>query len=666
MSDERKWLFTDSDSDLRGNLAAKAFLDTAQAAVFMNVENYDSKVGDERAKDVSHEVADFVVDSALFHKAFDAAGKANGLNDAMQFKVYQKVFGRWNSLSEESRNFYSRFLNMMKKDAAGNWIETNSYADALNNKSNFRINLKKDAKNGNVEVGLHLPLVSDKLSRYIWFRESPTVVGGAPTPLTYKSVTTTGNEIFFRKLYQAVYSGAAPAQNVHVARSNNTLFNINVDNLVRSRMFAISKAEVKEELAEEPMGDSFVDMIDRDVIRRDADGKLYRMVDDKKVLLGAEDEHTRKVLKSAHDCYSTGVKAGDDEQCKKFIFECLLSQDADSLNNCLIKLRTNLDFFKVAVDDIKNIHPVLALRILQQFGFRKYQVQDAVAGMPLWKVESVKHWLENYMAKKFKAADVRDMIKQNDQHYLLDYLSLVSQYVNANPAILNKNYSGSSDEVVGRLVPSAYGASLGLSFEVPRRAGDRFRMDIGRLGANLKLIRSSRNPIFVAQNNRRFLSTPWGSSLTPGVSMLTPMRGGSNCDQNATIYVNSHGGTALLEQFLNTARAKLKARGKSLNAKDEERIQQHIKKNKEIEKELVKTYCYIDEYNQLLDVLGDTSSKMLSRDKLMQIVNRQDGLLGKQGASEEQIMQILSKLLEFVGEEGEDLQPIKASDALGN
>ncbi|ARF09381.1 hypothetical protein Indivirus_1_4 [Indivirus ILV1] len=658
--DEFKWLFTDSDTDIRGNLAAKVLIDKSESKNWLNAVNYeDSSKQGERDDDVHHEITQFVVDTALFHKLLDDSQSLD-VNKKQQ-KVYEKVYARWNSLSDNAKAFYTKYMDLLKKDQTGTWVKADEsdYSRAGSDKTNFRLNLKKDTKNGKVLLGLNLPLILLNQSRNIWYEDNTNVLRSAPAA---------GNQNFLRDTYNNILTRPINALNVNTTRSTQTHFSINTDKLVTRRLFGISEADVVEGELELTDDDALVNLVGRDVVKRDTNG-LYVDMNGTKAYLNATDAETRNRLQSAHNCYGTGVNKGNNTngnvECKRFIFECLLSQDASSLDTCLRDLMTQKDFFKVAVEDIKNIHPVLALRILQQFGFRKYQVHDSTAGMQLWKVESVNHWLENYMTKKFTSQDVSDMIKQNDQYHLLSYLKLVSQYVNANPAILNKHYSGTSDEAVGRLEISALGKALGLSFEVPRDPANRTRADYARLSSNLRLMRTSRMPVFVAGTGRRFLTTPWGSSMTPGVSMLV-QRGGGNCNQK-DIHIQGQLGATQLEGFVNLALKNLERHGKKLNQKDEERIRMWVQKSREIEKELIRTLCYLDEYNSLLDVLGDYSSARLSQANLQRIVDRQNVLLGKQGSTDEQVMNMLSKLVDLVDDEAvAPMAQVKASDALAN
>ena len=140
------------------------------------------------------------------------------------------------------------------------------------------------------------------------------------------------------------------------------------------------------------------------------------------------------------------------------MFQCLLSDDAASLDVCLNTFKNN-EFFKTAKREINSMHPVLALKTLQKFGFRTEYVNDSLGGK-LRKVQSVDSWMKTYMKETFNPSQIQQITDGNDR--LIAYLDLVSQYINANPGILNKGYGGTSAEASGLFKPSDYVRSVGI------------------------------------------------------------------------------------------------------------------------------------------------------------------------------------------------------------
>jgi hypothetical protein len=80
----------------------------------------------------------------------------------------------------------------------------------------------------------------------------------------------------------------------------------------------------------------------------------------------------------------------NDEDCSKFIGECLLKGDLSSLNTCLsyFKDKNSNDISKL---DLNNISPLIAVRILQRYGFEFNK----------GKVSSVYDWKKYIIEKKF-------------------------------------------------------------------------------------------------------------------------------------------------------------------------------------------------------------------------------------------------------------------------
>jgi hypothetical protein len=157
------------------------------------------------------------------------------------------------------------------------------------------------------------------------------------------------------------------------------------------------------------------------IIKRDTLGRLYKFYNGRKIYLDSEEEF-KQIVRFDSNCYSTGLKPKNIAECRNFIFECIL-QDNPTVK-CMTDLRDNGEFFNVSIDEIIHMHPLLALKILQQFGFRKFLNRQ------LWAVESVESWLTTSGSQ---------FVQFKNHPYFLSYLNKLVLFVNANPAILNKN-----------------------------------------------------------------------------------------------------------------------------------------------------------------------------------------------------------------------------------
>lgn len=472
---------------------------------------------------------------------------------------------------------------------------------------------------------------------------------------------------YFRNLYHAISVGGKPEpDDINVPASftvnPDKTFSLDVDQLVRHRMFQITNAPIisgEPDCAEGEGSFEMVDMLSHGaegIITRDlATKRLMRKGKDGKfVPIGEEDEETKNTLRAAHKCYNTGFQ-GDDKDCKNFMFECLLSQDTGALQACLARwasdsAKTGKSPFEIKVEDIKNLHPVLALRILQQFGFRKYRVHDETAGGQLYKVESVKHWLANYMKKQFSDEAIQKMFHDGKTNEILKYLDLVSQFVNANPAILNKDYSGSSNEAVGKQPVSEFARKLDLKAYIPVPARSSVAYDFNRLRGFLAT-KPMRSPFQVGLQGVTF---PFGSTMTPGAGVGLLQGGGSKCDYVIKAFTQASGiaGSQLIKHYVESLIIDLKKKGKTLADTDAKKIQEHLAKLTEAETYLLRNLCYLDEYNRLLSVLGDYSSKTVTLNEVTacKFAERYNLLDGKYHNTENLLMEVIAKIQSMIGD----------------
>ncbi len=614
---DRKWLFSDDPRDDRGRIAASRFLNVttpeqiARANEFILAQYYEDKNG-RRDDEVHPEFMKFIADAASYVGTVDPytkSGQHPTLENTHQHTFYDNVFAKWDRFSPETRNFYDTYVELLSVNESGEWLNvplshrSAIYQAAKNSPHKYRVNFKKDNE------------------RYL-------VLAIALAPFTDSFINNYMNPI---------------------NRSPNKRFHIKLGDLVRERLFRSSQAAVEEAEEVADRAQITLDCVECGLITR-KNGKLYVTVDGKDEPVDVKDEWTKKAFADSNKCYGTYVKVKDADECENFLFECLLSDDREALGKWLDANR-NKDFFNVAREDIKNLHPVLAVRILQQFGFRKYETTDE-NGMTIWKIESVNHWLKNYMQQRFANNDeLTKLIKDNETWHIITYLELVSQYVNCNPAILNKNYTKDPHQVLSQLEKTDLGRKLDLEYEQPRK---NMVADMGRLRGHLFVSKAQTNPFFVNMGGR--VTTPWGRQYTPGISMLRggSMSGGGKDCESVRERINKSGTIAshdMIGKFINSFVTQLQRKNKTLSPDTQRKIRENLNKYKQTETELLRTLCYLEEYNTLMDEFRDYKSDVLTEANMQKIVNRFDVLSGKHGAVEGQLVNIISKISDLLEDE---------------
>lgn len=118
-----------------------------------------------------------------------------------------------------------------------------------------------------------------------------------------------------------------------------------------------------------------------------------------------------KYIIGAPKCFSTGIEV-DKSECKDFIFKLL---DGNIEPNILNSIG------KVSMDDIKGIHPKLAIKLLKQLGFRKVLSKKS----NLWMIQSVEYVLNRHGTK---LNEMREFLNTD----AINYISLLVKLINSN------------------------------------------------------------------------------------------------------------------------------------------------------------------------------------------------------------------------------------------
>lgn len=166
----------------------------------------------------------------------------------------------------------------------------------------------------------------------------------------------------------------------------------------------------------------------------DASGKYSK--------LSSKQQHRDNFLNTNKRCYSSGVAhAGMGNttatDCNNYIQHCILNGDSGVCFNQISGGALNLVDAK---NFVKSMHPYMALATLRRFGFHKNKAM--IGGQMGWKSESVDEWFQKtqgWIGRDNSGRSVSLDPLISTHRAFLEYLNLISCFINDNPSILNGN-----------------------------------------------------------------------------------------------------------------------------------------------------------------------------------------------------------------------------------
>jgi hypothetical protein len=418
-------------------------------------------------------------------------------------------------------------------------------------------------------------------------------------------------------------------------------FSFNVDKLIRRRLYSLSKARVvtPEEFDISADWDSsfeFSNLITEHKFRRSPDGKFFMKKDNDWVPISKDDADGDELLAFKNSCYGTGYSVDNKGKCRDMIFDCLLNDDPASLDSCLKKL-TATDFFDTAKKQIDSMHPIVALRTLQRFGFQTFHSHDSVAQQNLKKVQCVNDWLKTFMSKQFTQPQQQSLITGNSR--LLAYLQLLSEFVNANPGLLNPHVDATTEEKAGQYHKSQYAERLNIPMREEPSSDNSQLYEMSRLSKFLKEMQRSRNPVWGDMfNGSEIYGTNFMNQLMPimiGVQNRGfPQLGGGDNDP-VGYYARRFNqgaptGAKLQQKIFNDLVATLERGGVPKDAyfsQFVDQTQKRINQNIRFEDEIWKRLILLQECLNLLMIFDGSSQTILSLKKLVDMVKSTNKVL---------------------------------------
>lgn len=175
---------------------------------------------------------------------------------------------------------------------------------------------------------------------------------------------------------------------------------------------------------------------------RDADGDLaYKDNNGNPIKLNNKDK--KKVIDnffnvSRDTCM--GTYFDDPAKCNEFIFKCINHTGYDgNLKKCIEFITKTNNFPNDIKKVFDKVQPKRALNFLRALGYRVKTIGNVD------KIQNWNEWMTEVVEQSgLPANDIKGIVENDNLKRLLTYFV---EYINANPAILNKNYDSSKHKV---------------------------------------------------------------------------------------------------------------------------------------------------------------------------------------------------------------------------
>lgn len=359
-------------------------------------------------------------------------------NDKVK-NFFDNIVNKWNNLDTQSAGTYRNIMNVINDNKIVNESE---YCN-LKGGSNTRINLKKISPGSNVTLfEQYIPEVEN--AEKIFYTDSEGNIRNAELNQNKNSKN------ILKDIYHSVYNGKNSPK-LNVKTTSGTVLNDvpnNLNNIPSKNKFDLNISKIVRDHINNKTNnvmnggspidsDEFYDLSSMTKIYKDNNGELYVIKDNKKINLTKEGD-----LK----------KSDTDSDNKYCLYKSLLNDDSVGLEKCISEY-DNKGFDNQSKKEIENIHPLVALRILQKFGFKQKEIYDSVAKKNLLKIETVDDWFDNFMKKQFTESQMKNILESDRNKYVINYLNKLVHHVNSNPSLLNDGHVEKSIEQTVEYLP---------------------------------------------------------------------------------------------------------------------------------------------------------------------------------------------------------------------
>jgi hypothetical protein len=523
---------------------------------------------------------------------------------------------RWNEFTPLVKAFYNTLVNLIRIDGTNSRTEniTRVVGIPQNELGNYRLNFKTInipalGANANI-INNMLPLLGNWAGQ-VWTSDAVSVAPVQP---------------LFKQRYTDIYNGnvAVPA---YVAPTRRTQFGYNLSKYFRSLLADESSAQTSTPDA----GVSRILLADDDAqdrFGRNAQGQLTRNDNGTEQPIGRTSNVFNAEATINNRCMTTAVKDADGLTCTNYINDCLTGRNIDACRDYF----NSENFWDATQEEVQNMLPSVAIDTLSKFGFGQSMVYDETAKRELLKVDSVQTWLSGLDSVTNDNA-TKQSIRNNTK--LKGYLENLVTLVNRNPAILNQNYSGSSNESkpwnpnrfnytgLGKFGLKARHALPGTSQRDVELVASAINRENIRLGLRLGV------PLF-------------------GVPLTVNLVGGGVRQELAVEQLNDTDKytSTLFNNMFNYYMNKLRSNNKDISDKDKSKIKELIKDLEKKEKQLYEVMSFVEKYSILVSLFGEDQSKgVVSIADIQKAVNARKSIFSKKVKRENDLVSVLRTIV---------------------
>jgi hypothetical protein len=347
-------------------------------------------------------------------------------------------------------------------------------------------------------------------------------------------------------------------------------------------------------------------------------------------------------------CMGTKVKKNHPTlKCSDYISKCIAGNTND-ITACK-EFMQDKTFWDVVPKEVNDMLPSIAEHTLNSFGFRIVPKND------LRQYESVGSWSRGLDNKELNDNEIKQ-IRTNTK--LMQYLEMLVDKINSNPAILNKQYNAGYNfdptDHTSRFSSwslTARGMRPRVIFKNMSNQQINIIRQIGLITSSLLNIRS------LANNRVAFI--PGSGLVIRGIpiavsSPLSFMQiGGASVQMVSAVpnddIVKEH--YPLLKNLLDASEKMLQSKGKSIDGYTKQQIEQHLESYRRSEEKLIKAIKYSDKYIDLLDIYKEYDSEnILSMDHLKSFVEARESYFDKTIGKQNDLLSAVERIVTTVNE----------------